>query len=232
MIKTEELTKIFRTEEIETSALNNVSLHVEKGEFVAVMGPSGCGKSTLLNIIGLLDNPSNGKYYFDGKEVDGLKERHRTQLRKGNIGFVFQSFNLIDELNVFENVELPLIYLKYKAKERKEMVEKVLERMKISHRRNHFPQQLSGGQQQRVAIARAVVANPKLILADEPTGNLDSKNGLEVMNLLTELNKEGTTIVMVTHSMHDSEFAHRVINLFDGEVLTQEVKKELGEVLV
>ncbi len=232
MIKTENLTKIFRTEEIETSALNNVNLHVEKGEFVAIMGPSGCGKSTLLNIVGLLDNPSGGKYYFDGQEVGHLKERNRTQLRKGNIGFVFQSFNLIDELNVYENVELPLIYLKYKAKERKEMVEKVLERMKISHRRKHFPQQLSGGQQQRVAIARAVVANPKLILADEPTGNLDSKNGLEVMNLLTELNKEGTTIVMVTHSLHDSEFAHRVVNLFDGAVLTEEVKKQLGEVLI
>ncbi len=232
MIKTENLTKIFRTEEIETSALNNVNLNIEKGEFVAIMGPSGCGKSTLLNIVGLLDNPSGGKYYFDGQEVGHLKERNRTQLRKGNIGFVFQSFNLIDELNVYENVELPLIYLKYKAKERKEMVEKVLERMKISHRRKHFPQQLSGGQQQRVAIARAVVANPKLILADEPTGNLDSKNGLEVMNLLTELNKEGTTIVMVTHSLHDSEFAHRVVNLFDGAVLTEEVKKQLGEVLI
>ncbi len=232
MLKTKNLTKIFRTEEIETSALNNVNLHVEKGEFVAIMGPSGCGKSTLLNIVGLLDNPSGGKYYFDGQEVGHLKERNRTQLRKGNIGFVFQSFNLIDELNVYENVELPLIYLKYKAKERKEMVEKVLERMKISHRRKHFPQQLSGGQQQRVAIARAVVANPKLILADEPTGNLDSKNGLEVMNLLTELNKEGTTIVMVTHSLHDSEFAHRVVNLFDGAVLTEEVKKQLGEVLI
>ncbi len=232
MIKTENLTKIFRTEEIETSALNKVSLHVEKGEFVAIMGPSGCGKSTLMNIIGLLDNPSDGKYYFDGKEVGNLKERHRTQLRKGNIGFVFQSFNLIDELNVYENVELPLIYLKYKARERKEMVEKVLDRMKIGHRRKHFPQQLSGGQQQRVAIARAVVANPKLILADEPTGNLDSKNGLEVMNLLTELNKEGTTIVMVTHSFHDSEFAHRVVNLFDGAILTEEVKQQMGEMMI
>ncbi len=232
MIKTENLTKIFRTEEIETSALNNVNLNVEKGEFVAIMGPSGCGKSTLLNIVGLLDNPSGGKYFFDGQEVGHLKERNRTQLRKGNIGFVFQSFNLIDELNVYENVELPLIYLKYKAKERREMIEKVLERMKISHRRKHFPQQLSGGQQQRVAIARAVVANPKLILADEPTGNLDSKNGLEVMNLLTELNKEGTTIVMVTHSLHDSEFAHRVVNLFDGAVLTEEVKKQFGEILI
>lgn len=232
MIRTVNLNKVFRTEEIETSALNNVNLHIQKGEFVAIMGPSGCGKSTLLNIIGLLDNPTKGEYYFDGQEVGGYKERNRTILRKGNIGFVFQSFNLIDELNVYENVELPLIYLKLSTKERKEMVEKVLERMQISHRKKHFPQQLSGGQQQRVAIARAVVANPKLILADEPTGNLDSKNGLEVMNLLTELNREGTTIVMVTHSMHDSEFAHRVINLFDGQVITEEVKKQMGEVLV
>jgi putative ABC transport system ATP-binding protein len=232
MIKTVDLNKVFRTEEIETCALNNVSLHVQKGEFVAIMGPSGCGKSTLLNIIGLLDNPTSGQYYFDGKEVGSLKERHRTSLRKGNIGFVFQSFNLIDELNVYENVELPLIYLKLTAKERKEKVEKVLERMQISHRRKHFPQQLSGGQQQRVAIARAVVANPKLILADEPTGNLDSKNGLEVMNLLTDLNREGTTIVMVTHSLHDSEFAHRVVNLFDGQVITEAVKKQMEEVLM
>src|SRR5210317_477959 len=232
MIKTTELTKVFRTEEIETSALNEVNIHVKKGEFVAIMGPSGCGKSTLLNIIGLLDNPTGGKYYFDGSEVGQLKERNRTLLRKGNIGFVFQSFNLIDELSVYENVELPLIYLKLKGRERKEMVEKVLERMKISHRKKHFPQQLSGGQQQRVAIARAVVANPKLILADEPTGNLDSKNGLEVMNLLTELNREGTTIVMVTHSMHDSEFAHRVVNLFDGQIITEEVKREMGEILL
>ena len=232
MIKTTDLTKVFRTEEIETSALNKVNLHIKKGEFVAIMGPSGCGKSTLLNIIGLLDNPTSGEYHFDGSEVGRLKERNRTQLRKGNIGFVFQSFNLIDELNVYENVELPLIYLKLKNRERKEMVEKVLERMKISHRKKHFPQQLSGGQQQRVAIARAVVANPKLILADEPTGNLDSKNGLEVMNLLTELNREGTTIVMVTHSLHDSEFAHRVVNLFDGEIITEEHKKDMGEILL
>ncbi len=232
MIKTLDLTKIFRTEEIETSALNKVNLHIEKGEFVAIMGPSGCGKSTLLNIIGLLDNPSGGEYYFDDEEVGQLKERNRTLLRKGNIGFVFQSFNLIDELNVYENVELPLIYLKLKNRERKEMVERVLERMKISHRKKHFPQQLSGGQQQRVAIARAVVANPKLILADEPTGNLDSKNGLEVMNLLTELNREGTTIVMVTHSLHDSEFAHRIVNLFDGQIITEEVKREMGEILL
>ncbi len=221
MIKTVNLTRVFRTEEIETSALNNVNIHIKAGEFVAIMGPSGCGKSTLLNIIGLLDNPSGGEYYFDGQEVGRLKERNRTQLRKGNIGFVFQSFNLIDELNVYENVELPLIYLKLKARERKEMVDAVLEQMKISHRKKHFPQQLSGGQQQRVAIARAVVASPKLILADEPTGNLDSKNGLEVMNLLTELNRTGTTIVMVTHSMRDAGYAHRVINLFDGQVITE-----------
>ncbi len=221
MIKTVNLTKVFRTEEIETTALNNVSLHIKQGEFLGIMGPSGCGKSTLLNIIGLLDNPTSGEYYFDGQEVGHLKERNRTMLRKGNIGFVFQSFNLIDELTVYENVELPLIYLKLKAHQRKEMVEKVLDHMKISHRRKHFPQQLSGGQQQRVAIARAVVANPKLILADEPTGNLDSKNGIEVMNLLTDLNKAGTTIVMVTHSMHDSGYAHRILNLFDGQIITE-----------
>ena len=232
MIKKNKLSKVFRTEDIETLALNEVNFEVGKGEFVAVMGPSGCGKSTLMNIIGLLDNPTGGEYYFDGTEVGQLKEKNRTQLRKGNIGFVFQSFNLIDELNVYENVELPLIYLKLKVKERKEMVEKVLDRMKIAHRAKHFPQQLSGGQQQRVAIARAVVANPKLILADEPTGNLDSKNGLEVMNLLTELNREGTTIIMVTHSLHDSEFAHRVVNLFDGQIITEEVKKQLGDVLL
>lgn len=231
MIKTVNLSKVFRTEEIETSALNQVNLHVQKGEFVAIMGPSGCGKSTLLNIVGLLDNPSGGSYFFDGMEVGNLKERNRTALRKGNIGFVFQSFNLIDELNVYENVELPLVYLKMNSRTRREMVEKVLERMQISHRRKHFPQQLSGGQQQRVAIARAVVANPKLILADEPTGNLDSKNGLEVMNLLTELNREGTTIVMVTHSMHDAGFAHRVINLFDGQIITEEVKRQVGELV-
>ncbi len=231
MLKTEKLTKIFRTEEVETFALNEVSIEVKDGEFVAIMGPSGCGKSTLLNIIGLLDNPSSGMYYFDGTEVGSYKERQRTQMRKGNIGFVFQSFNLIDELTVYENVELPLIYLKKKVSERKEMVNVVLERMKIGHRAKHFPQQLSGGQQQRVAIGRAVVANPKLILADEPTGNLDSKNGLEVMNLLTELNKEGTTIIMVTHSMHDAGFAHRVINLFDGEVLTENVNEKMAEIL-
>lgn len=228
MIKIENLNKSFRTEEVETLALNNVTLKVEKGEFVAIMGPSGCGKSTLLNIIGMLDNPNSGHYFFNEKEVGGLKENQRTGMRKGNLGFVFQSFNLIDELTVFENVELPLIYLKMKKGERKEKVLKVLERMKISHRAKHFPQQLSGGQQQRVAIARAVVTNPKLILADEPTGNLDSKNGIEVMNLLTELNQEGATIIMVTHSERDSHYAHRVINLFDGQVVTESKNKQLG----
>jgi putative ABC transport system ATP-binding protein len=227
MIKTDELTKIFRTDEIETTALDKVTFEVQKGEFVAIMGPSGCGKSTLLNIIGLLDNPSDGKYLFDNTDVSSFKERHRTDMRKGNIGFVFQSFNLIDELNVYENVELPLIYLRLKASQRKQMVESILERMKIGHRKKHFPQQLSGGQQQRVAIARAVVANPKLILADEPTGNLDSKNGLEVMKLLSELNKEGTTIIMVTHSEHDAGFAHRIMNLFDGKIITEEMKRTL-----
>jgi putative ABC transport system ATP-binding protein len=224
MIKTNELTKIFRTEEVETTALNKVNMNVKEGEYVAVMGPSGCGKSTLLNILGLLDNPSSGSYVFNGTEVANLKERDRTIFRKGNIGFVFQSFNLIDELNVFENVELPLIYLKMKTSERKKRVEDVLERMKIGHRAKHFPQQLSGGQQQRVAIARAVVANPKLILADEPTGNLDSKNGIEVINLLTELNKEGTTIIMVTHSDRDASYAHRIVNLFDGQVVNENQK--------
>jgi putative ABC transport system ATP-binding protein len=219
MIKTSDLTKVFRTEEVETTALDKVTLNVKEGEYVAIMGPSGCGKSTLLNILGLLDNPSAGSYIFNGTEVANLKERDRTIFRKGNIGFVFQSFNLIDELNVYENVELPLIYLKMKTSERKKRVEDVLERMKISHRAKHFPQQLSGGQQQRVAIARAVVANPKLILADEPTGNLDSKNGIEVINLLTELNKEGTTIIMVTHNDRDASYAHRTINLFDGQVV-------------
>lgn len=226
MIKIENLSKVFRTEEVETTALNNVSLHVKEGEFVAIMGPSGCGKSTLLNIIGLLDNPTAGDYYFNGQEVGHLKEKQRTQVRKGNIGFIFQSFNLIDELNVYENVELPLIYLKKKAGEKKELVNDILKRMNISHRAKHFPQQLSGGQQQRVAIARAVVAGPKLILADEPTGNLDSKNGSEVMNLLTELNQEGTTIIMVTHSQHDASYAHRVINLFDGQIITEQTQHQ------
>ncbi len=223
MIKTEKLEKVFRTEEIETFALNGVDVHVNEGEFVAIMGPSGCGKSTLLNILGLLDNPSNGNYNFNGTEVGKLKEKDRTKFRKGNIGFVFQSFNLIDELNVYENVELPLIYLNMKASERRERVNEVLNRMKIGHRAKHFPQQLSGGQQQRVAIARAVVANPKLILADEPTGNLDSKNGVEVMNLLSELNQEGATIVMVTHSDRDAGYAHRTINLLDGQIITEKI---------
>ena len=220
MIKIEKLSKVFRTEEVETIALNQVSLEVKDGEFVAIMGPSGCGKSTLLNILGLLDNPTEGDYYLAGQEVGHLHEKERTQVRKGNIGFVFQSFNLIDELNVFENIELPLTYLKVKAAERKEKVREIMKRMDISHRANHFPQQLSGGQQQRVAIARAVVCNPKLILADEPTGNLDSKNGSEVMQLLMQLNNEGTTIVMVTHSRHDAGIAHRVINLFDGTIVS------------
>jgi putative ABC transport system ATP-binding protein len=221
MIQIKELQKLFTTEEVETTALNGINMEVKEGEFVAIMGPSGCGKSTLLNIVGLLDNPSGGEYNFFGTEVAKMAERKRAQLRKGNIGFVFQSFNLIDELTVFENVELPLIYMKMAAKDRKVKVETVLERMNIMHRRNHFPQQLSGGQQQRVAIARAVVARPKLILADEPTGNLDSKNGEEVMKLLQQLNEEGTTIIMVTHSPYDAGFSHRIVNLFDGKVVTE-----------
>jgi putative ABC transport system ATP-binding protein len=221
MIKITNLKKVFRTEEIETVALNEVSLEVNEGEFIAVMGPSGCGKSTLLNILGLLDNPTAGTYCLAGKEVGHLKEKDRTQARKGNIGFVFQSFNLIEEMSVFENVELPLIYMRVGKSERKRRVEEALQRMNISHRAKHFPNQLSGGQQQRVAIARAVVANPKLILADEPTGNLDSKNGRDVMDLLSDLNREGTTIVMVTHSQHDASFAHRIVNLFDGQIVTE-----------
>ena len=219
MIKTVNLQKIFKTEEVETWALNNVNLEIKAGEFVAIMGPSGCGKSTLLNILGLLDNPTGGTYELNGTDVSKFTEAQRTHVRKGKLGFVFQSFNLIDELNVYENVELPLTYLGFKASERRRMVEDILKRMNISHRAKHFPQQLSGGQQQRVAIARAVVTNPKLILADEPTGNLDSKNGAEVMNLLTELNKEGTTIIMVTHSQHDASFAHRTVHLFDGSLV-------------
>ncbi len=226
MLKVENLKKSFRTEEVETIALNGVSFEVNEGEFVAVMGPSGCGKSTLLNILGLLDNPTSGTYTLLGREVSGLKEKDRTLFRKGNIGFVFQSFNLIDELNVFENVELPLIYMRVPAAKRKQMVSDILKRMNISHRAGHFPQQLSGGQQQRVAIARAVVSNPKLILADEPTGNLDSKNGREVMEMLSELNREGTTVIMVTHSQHDSTYAHRVLHLFDGELV-----KDLANVM-
>ncbi len=219
MIKLENITKKFVTTEVETLALNNVSLEVADNEFVAIMGPSGCGKSTLLNIIGLLDNPTSGDYYLNGQEVGHLKEKDRTKVRKGNIGFVFQSFNLIDELNVFENVELPLTYLGVPADERRRRVDEMLKRMAISHRAKHYPQQLSGGQQQRVAIARAVVSQPKIILADEPTGNLDSKNGQEVMELLTKLNAEGTTIVMVTHSQRDAGFASRVVNLFDGQIV-------------
>lgn len=220
MIKIENLTKKFVTTEVETIALNNVNLEVADKEFVAIMGPSGCGKSTLLNIMGLLDNPTSGNYLLNNQEVGHLKEKDRTKVRKGNIGFVFQSFNLIDELNVYENVELPLTYMNIAVDERKKRVTEILKRMNISHRAKHYPQQLSGGQQQRVAIARAVVCDPKIILADEPTGNLDSKNGQEVMELLTELNKEGTTIVMVTHSQRDASFAGRIINLFDGQIVS------------
>ncbi|MDD5894802.1 MAG: ABC transporter ATP-binding protein [Prevotellaceae bacterium] len=219
MIKVENLSKSFRTEEVETIALNGVSFEVKDGEFVAIMGPSGCGKSTLLNILGLLDNPTGGKYWLDGKEVDSLKEKDRTDVRKGQIGFVFQSFNLIDELNVEENIELPLTYMNIPAKERRQRVQEIMKRMAINHRAKHFPHQLSGGQQQRVAIARAVVFGPKIILADEPTGNLDSKNGIEVMKLLAELNNDGTTIIMVTHSERDASMAQRVIRLFDGKIV-------------
>lgn len=226
MIKIDSLSKIYTTEEVETTALNSISIDINDGEFVAIMGPSGCGKSTLLNILGLLDNPSEGEYHFGENEVSRYSERQRAQLRKGSIGFVFQSFNLIDELTVFENVELPLLYLKVPSSERKKKVEAVLERMNIMHRRNHFPQQLSGGQQQRVAIARAIVAKPRLILADEPTGNLDSANGEEVMKVLSQLNEEGTTIIMVTHSPYDANYAHRIINLFDGKVVTENIKEK------
>ena len=226
MIKVSNLSKVFRTEEIETTALNGVSFEIKDGEFVAIMGPSGCGKSTLLNILGLLDNPTEGSYQFGETEVANLKEKDRTKFRKGNIGFIFQSFNLIDELNVYDNIELPLRYLDIPAAERKQRVTEMMKRMNISHRAKHFPQQLSGGQQQRVAIARACVANPKLILADEPTGNLDSKNGREVMQLLQELNQEGATIVMVTHSQKDAAMAQRTIDLFDGKIVS-DVKNEL-----
>ena len=219
MIKIEKLTKVFRTENVETTALNGVSLEVKAGEFVAIMGPSGCGKSTLLSILGLLDNADEGRYYLDGKEVGHLKEKERTQYRKGRIGFVFQSFNLIDELTVEDNVELQLKYLKVSRAERKKRVEEILRKMNLSQRATHYPQQISGGQQQRVAIARAVVGKPQLILADEPTGNLDSQNGHDVMELLSRLNDEGTTIVMVTHSQHDAAYAHRVIHLLDGEIV-------------
>ena len=225
MIKTEKLSMLFTTEEVQTKALNEVTLHVEQGEFVAIMGPSGCGKSTLLNILGTLDSPTSGSYFFEGKQVDKMNENQLTALRKNNLGFIFQSFNLIDELTVYENVELPLVYMGIKTAQRKEKVNKVLEKVNLLYRANHYPQQLSGGQQQRVAIARAVVSNPKLILADEPTGNLDSKNGREVMELLSELNREGTTVIMVTHSQHDSTYAHRVLHLFDGELVKDLVNK-------
>ncbi|WP_103028852.1 ABC transporter ATP-binding protein [Salinibacter altiplanensis] len=221
MIQTENLKKVYRTDEVETLALNGVNIEIAPGEFVSVMGPSGCGKSTLLNVLGLLDTPSEGRYAFDGQEVGDRSERQRAKLRKGNIGFVFQSFNLIDELTVYENVELPLLYLDTPSAERDERVEAALDRVQIAHRRDHFPQQLSGGQQQRVAVARAVVANPKLILADEPTGNLDSTNGAQVMELLSDLNEAGTTIVMVTHSPADAEYSARTIHLFDGKVVSE-----------
>jgi len=223
MIKITNLEKVYRTEEVETVALNKISVQVKEGEFVAIMGPSGCGKSTLLNILGLLDDPDSGSFVFNNIEVAKFNEKKRADLRKHNIGFVFQSFNLIDELTVYENVELPLIYTQVPSTERKVRVEKVLDQMQIMHRRNHFPQQLSGGQQQRVAVARAVVNNPKLILADEPTGNLDSNNGNEVMQLLTELNEKGTTIVMVTHSEHDAKFSHRIIRMLDGQTVTENI---------
>lgn len=226
MIKTKNLNRTYTTDEVETTALNNVNVEINPGEFVAIMGPSGCGKSTLLNILGLLDNPSDGEYYFWDQEVSKFTERQRANMRKANIGFVFQSFNLIDELTVYENVELPLFYLGVSTSRRELQVNEVLEHMGVMHRKNHFPQQLSGGQQQRVAIARAIVAKPKLILADEPTGNLDSAHGTEVMKLLTQLNEAGTTIVMVTHSTHDSEYAHRIVHLFDGHVVTENIKEQ------
>jgi len=226
MIKTIDLTKIFRTDEVETTALNNVSMEIKKGEFVSIMGPSGCGKSTLLNILGLLDNPTDGEYYFLGNDVSAFNEKQRARLRKKNIGFVFQNFNLIDELNVYENVELPLIYLGYSSKERKNRVEEVLEQMQIIHRKKHFPMQLSGGQQQRVAVSRAVVAKPDLILADEPTGNLDSAHGEEVMSLLDSLNQSGTTLVIVTHSQRDAEYSQRIIRLFDGQIINENITEK------
>jgi putative ABC transport system ATP-binding protein len=228
MIQIEKLEKTYRTEEVETVALNKVSIEIKEGEFVAIMGPSGCGKSTLLNILGLLDNPDAGSYKFLGQEIAGFNERKRANLRKQNIGFVFQSFNLIDELTVYENVELPLLYLKVPASERKKKVEAVLEKMQMMHRRNHFPQQLSGGQQQRVAVARAVINNPKLILADEPTGNLDSSNGNEVMQLLTELNDAGATVIIVTHSNHDAAYSHRIIRLLDGQVVMENINEQFA----
>ena len=225
MIKLENLSKVYRTEEIESTALNQVSFEIEKGEFVSIMGPSGCGKSTLLNILGMLDKPESGSYTFLEKEVSGLNEKGRSSIRKENIGFIFQNFNLIDELTVFENIELPLIYNKVSSAERKERVNKLIEKIGISHRTSHFPQQLSGGQQQRVAVARALVTRPPLILADEPTGNLDSSHGNEVMELLCELNEAGTTIIMVTHSSHDASYSQRIINLLDGQVVSEKRSK-------
>lgn len=226
MIKTKDLKKVYTTEDVETTALNNVNLSVQEGEYVAIMGPSGCGKSTLLNVLGMIDNPSSGEYHFLGKEISKYSERQRANLRKENIGFVFQSFNLIDELTVFENVELPLLYLGFSASERKKRVSEVLEQMEIMARKNHFPQQLSGGQQQRVAVSRAIVARPKLILADEPTGNLDSAHGEEVMRIVGELHEAGTTIVMVTHSPAYAEYSHRTIHLFDGHIVSENIQKE------
>lgn len=226
MIRLNNLRKLYTTEEVETTALNNVTMEVKEGEFVSIMGPSGCGKSTLLNILGMLDNPSDGEFFFLNTEVSKFSERQRANLRKSNIGFVFQSFNLIDELTVYENVELPLIYLGTASADRKKRVEAVLERMQIMHRRNHFPQQLSGGQQQRVAVARALVGNPKLILADEPTGNLDSRNGDEVMSMLTQLNEGGTTIIMVTHSPSYADYCQRVIHLFDGQIVSENMSNQ------
>ena len=225
MIKTEKLSMLFTTEEVQTKALNEVTLHVEQGEFVAIMGPSGCGKSTLLNILGTLDSPTSGSYFFEGKQVDKMNENQLTALRKNNLGFIFQSFNLIDELTVYENVELPLVYMGIKAAQRKEKVNKVLEKVNLLHRANHYPQQLSGGQQQRVAIARAVVTDCKLLLADEPTGNLDSVNGVEVMELLSELNRQGTTIIIVTHSQRDATYAHRIILLLDGQIVSESINR-------
>lgn len=226
MIETKNLKKIYTTEEVETTALDKVNLKIKEGEFIAIMGPSGCGKSTLLNILGLLDNPSNGEYHFLDQEVSKFSEKKRAHLRKKNIGFVFQSFNLIDELTIFENVELPLLYLKVPSSERKRKVDEILEKIQLIPRKNHFPQQLSGGQQQRTAVARAIVGDPKLILADEPTGNLDSTNGEEVMNILTQLHEAGTTIVMVTHSPAYAEYSQRTIHLFDGHIVTENIKKE------
>lgn len=228
MIRINDLRKVYRTEEVETIALDNMSLHVKEHEFVAIMGPSGCGKSTLLNILGLLDDPDSGSYLFNGVEIIGLNEDKRCDLRRENIGFVFQNFNLIEELTVFENIELPLENCGMKASLRKKKVEKALKSVLLNHRRNYFPSQLSGGQQQRVAIARAVVNDPKLILADEPTGNLDSRNGLEIMDLLTMLNDAGTTIVMVTHSEHDARYSHRIIHMLDGKPVSENFLKELA----